>query len=390
MALRVGIVGAGIGGLTLAHALRRRGIDVVVADRDTGPGDTAGYRLHLTAPAFTALAEALPASSVRALRDCGAGNAAFTRFAVLDHRGHTRLRLPVTHPGEVLMIGRRPLRRILARDLPVRWNTTVRAFDATATGVRLDDGTEVDVLVAADGTGSRIARQWAGRRTDAPAGVTGIAGRADLPQRIPGDLRHGLAFAVGPRGVGAFFSLQAHQGRDPAAERPHIVWSVATTTAVTGTDLVAEVHRLTSGWTPDFHRLVEGSDPAGVAAFAFAFPAALRPWPAGRVTLLGDAIHPMPPTAGAGASTAILDAAHLADDLATRAPAEALATYRARLLRYAPAAVDEARPALTWQRRLAHPAVFAAATGIGFPLAAAALRLSGAFTAGRAALRSGR
>lgn len=363
-------MGAGIGGLTLAHALRRRGIDCVVLDRDAGPGATDGYRLHLTEEAFTALGEVLPESSMRALRDCGAGNKSFRQFAVLDHRGRTRLRIPIEHAGEVLLIGRRPLRTILARGLEdqIRWRTTVTE----------PPGPEFDLVVAADGTGSRIARQWVGRPTARRSGIIGIAGRAQLPQRIPADLHDGLAFMIGPRGVGAFLSLHADPGDDPAAEEPYVVWSVAAPLDAADGDLKALAHRLTAGWTDDFHTLIDRSEPGSVAAFPFFFPAALEPWPAGRVTLLGDAVHPMPPTGGAGASTAILDAVHLARDLATMPSATALATYQARLLRYAPPAVDEARPALRWQRRLAHTVLFALATEVGLPAAGAWLRLRAA------------
>ncbi|MGK5685549.1 FAD-dependent oxidoreductase [Actinoplanes sp. URMC 104] len=375
MTLKVAIAGAGIGGLTLAHALRRRGIDCVVFDRDAGLERTDGYRLHLTAEAFAALGDVLPEASVRALRECGADNDAFRQFAVLDHRGRTRLRIPVRHPGEVLMIGRRPLRAVLARglELHLRWGTPVSGYEATATGVVLADGTEADVLVAADGAGSRTARRWVGRSTARPAGVVGIAGRSLLPRRIPADLRHGLAFVIGPGGVGSFLSLHGARGDDPAAEPPYVVWSVVAEQV--GSDLLREAHRLTAGWSDDFHALIDGSEPGSVAAFPFWFPAALQPWPAGRVTLLGDAIHPMPPTAGAGASTAILDAVHLADDLATCPVDEALARYQQRLLTYAPRAVDEARPPLAWQRRLANPVLHALATRVALPSAGAGLRL---------------
>jgi salicylate hydroxylase len=386
--LTVGIAGAGIGGLTLAHALRRRGIDCVVLDRDAGPSDTAGYRLHLTAEAFRALTGIVPDGSVRALRDCGSGT--FDRFAVLDHRGHTRLRIPMSHPGEVLMIGRRPLRAILARGLgnTVRWGTPVRGFTVSDDGVTIDGHTRVDVLVAADGTGSRVAARWVGRPTARPAGVVGIAGRAVLPRRIPADLRHGPAFAVGPGGVGGFFSLHADQGTDAAAEPPYVVWSVAAPVdrfpadprTLSPAALIAAAHRLIRGWSPGFHALVDGSDPDAVAAFPFHFPAALRPWPAGPVTLLGDAIHPMPPTAGAGASTAILDAVHLAGDLADRPAGAALAAYQDRLLRYAPAAVAEARPPLFWQRAMANPLVRLLGTEVVLPAADAGFRLHRALT----------
>jgi salicylate hydroxylase len=375
--VKVGVVGAGIGGLTLAHGLKRRGVDVTVFDRDAGPEDTAGYRLHLPEAAFAALVAELPGSSILALRECGAGNEAFRQFAVLDHLGHTRLRLPIRHAGEVLMIGRRPLRAILARGLEddIAWNSPVTDWTVSPDGVELADGTRFDLLVAADGANSRTARRWVGRATARRSGIVGIAGRALLPQRIPADLRDGPAFTIGPAGVGAFLSLHDRAGRDPAAEQPSVVWSVAAALDDTDTDLTAQVHHLTSSWSDDFHRLVDRSEPGSVAAFPFHFPAALRPWPSGPVTLLGDAVHPMPPTAGAGAGTAILDAAHLAGDLGTLPMPEALAAYRSRLLTYAPAAVDEARPALRWQRRLANPLLFTLAVRAGLPAVDAGMRL---------------
>lgn len=378
MGFRVAVVGAGIGGLTLAHALRWRGIECVVFDRDTGPGDTAGYRLHLTAAAVRVLSRMLPDDSMRALRECGAGAEAFTQFAVLDHRGATRLRLPITHSGEVLMIGRRPLREILARGLErvIHWNTPVHDLhDSPA-------GTEFDLLVVADGANSRLAGQWIGRPTARHAGVVGIAGRSPLPQRIPADLHRGPAFAIGPRGVGAFFSLHATRSTDPAAEPPALIWSVGVRSPAVNAggssqaDLIAEVHRLTRDWSADFHTLVDGTEPGSVALFPFFLPAALGPWPPGKVTLLGDAIHPMPPTAGSGAGTAILDAAHLATDLATYPPAEATGVYQRRLLDYAPPAVDESRPSLAWQSRLADPLLFALADRLLLPAAGAAFDLA--------------
>ena len=56
-------------------------------------------------------------------------------------------------------------------------------------------------------------------------------------------------------------------------------------------------------------------------------------WSSGRVTLLGDAAHPMVPRGSNGAGQAILDARALADALATtRDPVEALKSYEAARL----------------------------------------------------------
>jgi 2-polyprenyl-6-methoxyphenol hydroxylase-like FAD-dependent oxidoreductase len=55
-------------------------------------------------------------------------------------------------------------------------------------------------------------------------------------------------------------------------------------------------------------------------------------WTERRVTLLGDAAHPMYPVGSNGASQAVLDARCLADLLATQAPEAALAAYAAERL----------------------------------------------------------
>ena len=58
----------------------------------------------------------------------------------------------------------------------------------------------------------------------------------------------------------------------------------------------------------------------------------LARWTDGRVTLLGDAAHPMVPRGSNGAGQAILDAHALAEELARAAPPQALAAYEARRL----------------------------------------------------------
>jgi len=55
-------------------------------------------------------------------------------------------------------------------------------------------------------------------------------------------------------------------------------------------------------------------------------------WTQGRVTLMGDAAHPMYPVGSNGASQAVLDARCLADLLASQAPDAALAAYAAERL----------------------------------------------------------
>ncbi len=70
--------------------------------------------------------------------------------------------------------------------------------------------------------------------------------------------------------------------------------------------------------------------------------AATRPrqWPVSRVTLMGDAVHVMPPTGAHGGNTALRDAALLAEELlrvakGDRSPEQAIRAYQQEMMRYA-------------------------------------------------------
>ena len=59
-AVKVIVIGAGVGGLTLAQGLRREGVDVEVYERDERRGRPQGISLHLDDRGTTALRECLP------------------------------------------------------------------------------------------------------------------------------------------------------------------------------------------------------------------------------------------------------------------------------------------------------------------------------------------
>ena len=111
---------------------------------------------------------------------------------------------------------------------------------------------------------------------------------------------------------------------------PDVLWHVAVAT--------------TAGWHPAVRALMAAADACA------AFPIVLRtctrvdPWPTGPVTLLGDAVHPMTPAAGAGANTALRDAAGLTRALAAAADGAdlvpSLAAYETEMTEYGAAAVD--------------------------------------------------
>ena len=68
--MNVIVVGGGIGGLALAQALRRAGVEVEVYERDTAAGSRwEGYRLHINPAGARALHACLPDGGWREFRD---------------------------------------------------------------------------------------------------------------------------------------------------------------------------------------------------------------------------------------------------------------------------------------------------------------------------------
>lgn len=389
------IIGAGMGGLVLAQALARAGDDVAVHDRDAAAAATGGYRLHLDARACAALRRHLAPELFGAVRASAADPRTFRQFAFTDHRLRA-LVVDERDPGvERLLIGRVPLRTLLCRQIEdrVHFGATFTGFDVQPdqrVAVHFADGstTVADLLVGADGVGSRVARALAGRPTSTRLGVGGIAGRTPIHDGnrglAPAVLQHGPALAFGPGGVGLFLTLH-DPGPDPAArtaqppelEAPALVWGLLAddrrcpVRSLAADELVATVLAVLERWDPAVRELVRQSDPDSVGSYSFRASdpnADLTPWPAGPVTALGDAVHAMPPTGGRGAATAVRDADVLAGRLAevrdgTLALPLALRRFQAEMATYAPAAVAESLVPVRWIRALRGPAATAA-----FPL----------------------
>ncbi len=411
------MIGAGMGGLTLAQALRRNGIDVVVHERDQAVEATGGYRLHLNDPACAALRRHLAPGHYQALLASSAGPRTFTRFAVADHRMRLLFAEPNERASETLMIGRIPLRRLLAHGLgdALRLGSEFTGHrthpDGTVTAHFAGGGTDRgDLLVGADGVGSRVARALAGRPTSLPAGVSGIAGRTPLTAGtrplVPALLARGPALAFGPGGVGLFLTLHdpgSGTAVDPAActqvaaiiEPPSLIWGVLAPDRaypgrpreLDGAGLIRLTDSLLRGWSASVRALVRAADPATAAFFGFhaADPDAdLTPWPAGAVTALGDAVHAMPPTGGMAAATAIRDADVLAEELFLVRDGEstiplAVHRFQNRMATYAGEAVRTSTQPLRWIHRLATPAG-TRASRIALPAFAAAARLGRTLT----------
>jgi 2-polyprenyl-6-methoxyphenol hydroxylase-like FAD-dependent oxidoreductase len=303
------IVGGGIGGLAAAVALGRAGVEVAVFERAPELREV-GAGISLWANATRAL------KGLGLYDDVRSSGAAELEGELRSWRGDLILGIAAEDLrerfGEAnVAVHRADLQKALLAALPpdtVQLGAEFTGFTQNGDEVvaRFADGREErgDLLVGADGIHSAVRAQLFGRRAPRYAGYTayrGIAeaGEGSLPEGVGLNLLgRGTEFGLAGIGRGRFYwfaTRNAPEGeREAAAGRKR------------------QVLDLLSGWY----------EPARAAVEATAEPEILRNdiydrdpigrWGVGRVTLLGDAAHPMTPNLGQGACQAIEDAVVLA------------------------------------------------------------------------------
>ncbi len=313
------VVGAGIGGLACALALERAGRRPIVFERGSELREV-GAGLLLAANAVRALR--MLGVADRVIEQSVAGGEGEMRAAdgrVLKRVALTELRR-VTGEDAVCAL-RHVLHGALADALEtteVRTNARVIGFEESATGVRvkLEDGSEVSgsLLVAADGIRSTVRAKLHGDALR-PSGLVAYRG-----------VCRGATWSS----AGSQYFGRAVEAGVARASADSIYWYVSTKRERANTALDAkrgalEVARVLD---PAVTSLIEGTEPEHVRYDELFDREPLRAWGRGRVTLLGDAAHPMLPHAGQGAAQALEDAVVLGRCLAITAdPEEALRRY---------------------------------------------------------------
>jgi 2-polyprenyl-6-methoxyphenol hydroxylase-like FAD-dependent oxidoreductase len=321
MTTPVTIVGAGLGGLTLARVLHVHGIPATIYEAEPSAGTrTQGGQLDIHENnGQLALEAAGLTSEFRAIIHEG-GDA--TRM--LDEHGKVLL----DEPGDAAVgrpeVLRGDLRRILLASLPaetVQWGRKLTGVSAVGGGryeLAFADGPAVStgLLVGADGAWSKVRPLL----SDAKPEYVGTTFIETYLYDV--DVRHSAtAEAVG---AGAMYALTPGKGIVAHREAGDILhtyvelnrpaeWVAGIDfTSAAATALVAAEF---DGWAPELTALITDGETAPLPRMIHALPDAHRWDRVPGVTLLGDAAHLMAPS-GEGANLAMFDGAELGKAIA--------------------------------------------------------------------------
>jgi len=341
LGLDVIVIGGGIGGLCLAQGLRKTGVSVVVYEkgpRGVDPRWLQGYQIHIDPNGAKALQDCLTPAIWGALVANAYEPSAGFQVLTEQMKQIAFVEPEIMNGSSHIPIDRATLREMLLEGLDemVHFGKEFVRYEQAQEGkvkAIFEHGSSAigEVLVGADGTGSKVCKQYLPQAHIVDTGFVGAACRLPINSQardyLPEHLLTRLTSIVARRGTYMVVTQSIHKpGSHPSADTigDHIIWVFLSSRQAYGD---ANPHLMDGGsvkglvlqriehWHPVLRRMVADSDAEQVSAVPVLTSVPIGPWETTRVTLLGDAIHTMTPLQGLGGSSALRDAGLLCHKL---------------------------------------------------------------------------
>lgn len=376
------VIGAGVSGLALASGLKKHNVPFKLFERDLSHAYRAqGYRLRIAAEGLNALEYLLekatwnnflltcadmrwrPIPGIDALE--GESDAGANTKAPPPRKGE---RAPTT-------VDRTVLREVFLKGLGdenVEYGKSLERYEESDSGVRafFADGTSAEgaLIVGADGAHSHVRRQFLPNLEIVDTAGRCIYGKTvltdELVKKLPEEIMGGMS-AVKDNSQKDILSMVVEPTTFPRRKEmeekgftcppDYLYWVLVSkprTMGYTMEDDFAHFDgkkaeqlalKVTEKWHPSTRAILEHQQPGETSTLPIrSVKPDFEAWePNPHVTLLGDAVHLMGPTAGSGAITALRDALNLCKTLVEQGLSkESIGAYEDKMREYASETVE--------------------------------------------------
>ncbi|KAK7180552.1 hypothetical protein DPSP01_006075 [Paraphaeosphaeria sporulosa] len=394
------IIGGGVGGLTLAQGLLKHNIRFHVFERDESQSFRAqGYRIRLDGDAVYALKEVLPQHTWEKLEASAATERETSGITKLDALSGEEIMLgpgggPPGGPNgskgiqgrrhvneRPMAVDRTVMREVLLSNLgeSISFGKQFERYEIHESSVtaHFTDGTSFKgcFLVGADGVNSRVRKQYLPQLSIVDTTGRCIYGKTILTPSLCSSIhpktQSGMVLIQqsDPDGTPLTLFLESMRFSNPdvvlipnsrtgvkETVQDYIYWVLLSQEHIfknKTADVVslspiqaAEVsNELTKDWHQIVRPIITQQDKASASAVRIvtALPD-MPPWiPSSLITVLGDAAHPMPPTAGLGAVSALKDVQSLLAVINRGISEESIAIYEEAMRKWASEAIRGSR-----------------------------------------------